>query len=327
VKVVFLYRQPREWLFSIETVFDLVKRGLSGRLVIGTFYSTGNILSDLFRVMLTKADIYHITGHTHYLSLASPSAKTVLTIHDLGHYEKTLTGFTRWLYGLLWFRLPLRKVRYITTISHFTKERLLAHFPIDRSRIKVIYNPVDPQYVLSERLSSNEVPIILQIGSGHNKNIGRLIEAVKGVECILLLVGKLNLGIKQRMDDLSIRYINKVNVPNSEMVNVYQQADLLFFASTYEGFGLPIIEANACGIPVITSNQGAMAEISDNGNAACLVDPTSVDEIAQGINKILHNEHYRRTLIKNGLNNARQFDHRLIADQYFEYYQSIKGNT
>jgi glycosyltransferase involved in cell wall biosynthesis len=112
----------------------------------------------------------------------------------------------------------------------------------------------------------------------------------------------------------------------SELLETYQKSDILFFASTYEGFGLPIIEAQACGIPVITSNFGSMQEITENGQSAHLVDPTSVPEITAGIHKIVNDDVYRLRLIENGFVNSKRFSNDVIAMHYWELYQSM-GKT
>lgn len=322
MKVLFFYRKPRENAFSIETVFDLIRRGLGNLVKAEEVFSHGNILRDIRRAKELKPDIFHITGHIHYLALFLPKRRTILTIHDVGHYEMTLRGLKKWLYGLIWFYLPLKKTRHITAISNFTKSRILAHFSVDPDRIKVIYNPVDPMYRPGPR-SENNVPVILQIGSGHNKNVERLIKAVIGLPCKLLLINNLNENLRQMLAEGGISYEQRINLSGEELLSAYHQANVLYFASTYEGFGLPIIEAQACGIPVITSNIGSMAEISEQGKSACLVDPLSVAEIRRSIDRIINDQHYRSDLIREGLRNAARFEHKEIAREYFDFYQSV----
>ncbi len=325
MNVVFLHRKPLNGMFSIETVFGLVKNRLSSIVTISDFYASGNVIADGFRTVMLTADVFHITGHVHYFGLFLPGKKTVLTIHDVGHYEKTLKGIKKWIYKMLWFYLPLKRVQTITTISNFTKQRICHHFNIAPERVRVIYNPVDPQYRPGQP-QRNRVPVILQIGSGHNKNLDNLVEAVRGIECKLVLVNRLNPSMLKRLTDYGIVYEQKFNLSKSELLETYQKSDILFFASTYEGFGLPIIEAQACGIPVITSNFGSMQEITENGQSAHLVDPTSVPEITAGIHKIVNDDVYRLRLIENGFVNSKRFSNDVIAMHYWELYQSM-GKT
>ena len=102
-------------------------------------------------------------------------------------------------------------------------------------------------------------------------------------------------------------------------------ADILAFVSTYEGFGLPIIEAQAIGRVVITSNLASMPEVA--GKGALFVNPFSVEEIREGIVSLIENEHDRATLIKRGLENVKRFDKEKIANQYQEIYDEFLSKT
>jgi glycosyltransferase involved in cell wall biosynthesis len=105
-------------------------------------------------------------------------------------------------------------------------------------------------------------------------------------------------------------------VSDQELAGLYRSARLVAFVSLYEGFGLPILEAMAAGVPVLTSCVSAMPEIS--GDAALLVDPTSVDAIVSGLDRLHHDDDLRRSLIRNGRINAAKFDWRRTAAEYWE---------
>jgi glycosyltransferase involved in cell wall biosynthesis len=111
------------------------------------------------------------------------------------------------------------------------------------------------------------------------------------------------------------------NLSISDLISVYKSIDILYFASTYEGFGMPIIEANAVGRPVITSNVYSMPEVA--GNAACLVDPLNINDIKNGILRILDDKIYRDKLVLNGFINAKRFDASTIAEQYAKIYREM----
>jgi glycosyltransferase involved in cell wall biosynthesis len=100
---------------------------------------------------------------------------------------------------------------------------------------------------------------------------------------------------------------------------------MVVFASTYEGFGLPIVEANATGRPVITSNICSMPEIA--GSAACFVDPSDCSSIRQGILRVMNDDGYRADLIGRGLENVKRFRADTIAAQYAALYQEVLSHS
>ena len=154
-----------------------------------------------------------------------------------------------------------------------------------------------------------------------NKNLLRLIEAIKDIKCKLEIVGVLDGEQLKLLNRYKIDYVNSVNISNDELNKKYVDADLLAFVSTYEGFGMPIVEAQLVGRPVITSNLLSMPEVA--GDGASIVDPYNVEEIKNGILKIINDDSYRESIIKNGLENAKRFDVKKIAYQYAELYREI----
>ena len=105
------------------------------------------------------------------------------------------------------------------------------------------------------------------------------------------------------------------------MVNEYEKCDILSFVSTYEGFGLPIIEAQTCGRVVITSNISSLPEVA--GNGAYFINPYDITEIKNGIKELINNSKLRDELIQNGIENVKRFNPEQIANQYKELYQKV----
>jgi glycosyltransferase involved in cell wall biosynthesis len=323
MKVSFLYREARAGGFSIEEVFGNVRCSLPPFVEQQEWYVDGtqSRWSNLLKVHNLNSDLYHITGDCNYLALNLPSSRTILTVHDVGHYELTLQGFKKYIYGKLWWDFPLRKAGCITAISSFTKDRLQKNFDIKAAKIHVIYNPLPQGFSYSPAEFNTAEPRILQIGGGRNKNVERLIEAVAGISCKLVLVQKVSEQLKHRMKELNIRYEEHRGVSRDELIRLYQSCDLLYFASTYEGFGLPIIEAQLTGRPVITSTVASMPEIA--GGSAILVNPMEVQDIRKGILSVTGSPQLAKELVEKGQKNIERFNAATIAQHYADLYRTI----
>jgi glycosyltransferase involved in cell wall biosynthesis len=276
----------------------------------------------LWRVRNEKADVHHITGAVNYLTLSLPSDKTILTIHDLGFYENPVhSNLKRKLYGELWFRLPLRKTRFVTVVSEFTKHKLQEYFKVEEARIKVIPNPVLSHFSAQTfRLPSNQLNI-LQIGSGDHKNLRSFIKAAKRLPVHLIKVGVLSNDERMLLEESKITFELHASISNEQVVALYKRADVLYFASLYEGFGMPIIEAQTIGRPVITSNLGAMKEVA--GDAALFVNPTNIEEIRAALIALHQQPGTYQTLVDKGRKNASRFSLSAIVDKYAQLYRQV----
>ncbi|OQY75932.1 MAG: hypothetical protein B6D44_00525, partial [Ignavibacteriales bacterium UTCHB2] len=202
-----------------------------------------------------------------------------------------------------------------------TKKEILRFVNCDPEKIKVIHVSVSPLFHKADETFNKEKPVILHIGTAPNKNLAGLIEAVKGMSCKLFIIGEPNKNILQKLNEYKIDYEVFVNLSEEELFEKYQACDILFFASTYEGFGMPIVEANIVGRPVITSNLYSMPEVA--GNSALLVDPYNIDEIKNGINKIITDGNYRDELIHRGFQNAEKFHLKQMSYDYFNIYKLL----
>jgi glycosyltransferase involved in cell wall biosynthesis len=163
--------------------------------------------------------------------------------------------------------------------------------------------------------------VLLFLGSTPNKNLNRAIQAVRDIPCRLHIVGIIPPEEEQKLAQYGIAYTNSLNLTEKELADAYSSADVLLFPTLYEGFGLPIIEAQKAGRAVLTSNQSPMKEVA--GNGACLVDPMEVQSIREGIEKIIQNNDYREDLIKKGFENVKRFESEAIAAQYLRLYKEI----
>ena len=188
----------------------------------------------------------------------------------------------------------------------------------------MVHIPVVGLFKYYPKEFNNKKPVILQIGTGSHKNVDRLIKALKGISCHLSVIGVLSDEQKRLLNDGKIGYSNAINISNEAIIKKYQEADILSFVSTYEGFGMPIVEAQIVGRPVITSNLSSMPEVA--GFAALLVDPYNVEAIRKGILKIILDHKYRNNLIEKGRENAKRFSADTLAQQYVEIYREMANH-
>ncbi len=312
--------------FSIETLFTNIIKHLPEYIEpqkISLPYHTGMIgrLKNLFYVKKFKnCDLYHITGDVNYIALNLPGSKTIITIHDLKSlFDNNLVK--NQIKKLLWLKLPLNKAAHITVISNKTFDELQQIISNTR-KITLIPNCIEDSWFHLHKKTQIENNKILIIGTKKNKNLHNILQAVKDLDIKLIIVGKLNDSDRKKLTN--IKYENYYNLSREQLQKIYLQSQILLFPSLYEGFGLPIIEAQALGIPVITSNIEPMKSVA--GKAALLVNPHKPDEIKAAINQLLSNHHLRQNLIEAGYLNANQYRCSKIALKYAQLYTSLLQN-
>lgn len=322
MRIVYLHRAKSFGGFSFEELFTTIKNNLTNCKVSDFYDKTyPSFLKNLKSIKQIPCDVIHITGGIGYYSLFLPTNKTVLTIHDTNHYEKDLNGIKKWLFGYLIYKLPYRNSKFITVVSNHTKNRLIKLFNFKAEKIKVIPNCYPTNFKYDKYQPHNTTFKILQIGTKKIKNIDRLVEAIKGLDVELTIVGKINPPLKNLLKTYKINWINKFDLSQEEIYHEYKNTDLLSLVSLCEGFGLPIIEAQVIGRAVITSKTCSMPEVANN--TAHIVDPYNIDEIRQGIEKIINDNGYRNNLIEKGLQNVKNYSPDKIASMYEKLYQEI----
>lgn len=325
-KILFIERKLGDFT-SIENVFRQIADYLSKdkfefsfqKLIFGN--SLTGVLKNLLFFRKEKADIYHVTGHIHYIALLLPPERTVLTIHDLG-FLHTRKGARRFVLKKILLDLPVKKLKYITAVSETTKREIIDYTSCDTEKIRVIENPLrDGFRAAGQKNFDPENPVILQVGTMDNKNIPNLAKALNGINCKLKIVGKLNSELIRVLNENQIVYENIFDLDDEQMKQAYADCDIVAFCSTYEGFGLPILEAQAMQKPVITSDLSPMKEVA--GEGAFLADPADVSSIREGILKIIDDENYRKNLIEAGVRNIERFAPSNIAGQYERLYSEM----
>lgn len=322
MKVVLIYRHKRAGAYSLEELFHTIAVELHKHIDV-IEYEVGtrwNLLNDIVRLRRINADIYHITGDITYLTLFLPSRRTVLTIPDIGHYLFGLQGIKRIIYKWLWLLMPIYVARSVTVISRETQDNIVNHLGVSRNKVEILeccYSSIFQQDI---RPFNSVCPNVLHIGTNVNKNVPRLIEALQGVKCRLILIGQLNSDLKDLLIRYKTDYLNLSNLSHEEIAQQYAQCDIVSFVSLGEGFGVPIIEAQATGRPLITSNISPMREVA--GDGACLVDPLDVMQIRNGVAKIISDAAYREVLIAKGLQNVERYSPATISNHYLKLYKN-----
>ena len=312
--------------YSIERVFDvlleILQKDVDVYKVTVPYYKIKllHLLKNMCYCYRRRKEINHITGDVHYCGLLLPSGKTILTIHDTVSLT-IYSGFYRVLIYLFWYYWPLRSVKYVTCISEKTKAELLRYFPWAEKKIRVIYNPVSPDYVFLEKVLCKEIPKILHIGTRENKNLFRVIQALHNISCELRIIGELTEEQIAALRKYGINYIVKTHLTDNEIVKEYRECDIVSFPSIYEGFGMPIIEGQATGRVVLTSDIAPMNEIA--GEAAWFVNPYDVESIRNGFIKLINDAELRNELITKGKENVKRFAVEQIAADYLNLYREV----
>lgn len=323
-KIAWVFRSKERNEFSIETLFACLKKYIGNSEVQEYYLPHGRynrvkfFRDDCEFAKKIKADIYHITGEVYFVTPFFPKNKVILTVHDCIDLE-TMRGLKKAVRWLFWYYIPFRHCKYIACISHKVCQEIEQRFPFTKGKVVYAPNPIDDSYTRVEKFFPDE-PRILIVGTRTNKNVERIIESVKGINCSLFIIGVLEEQQKMLLAQYHIKYQNVYHISNEQVRQAYCDCDLLCFPSTYEGFGRPIIEANAIGRPVITSNLQPMVEVGSD--AALYVNPYDVEDIRNGILKLIYDKELRNKLVENGYKNAEKYSAKHIADIYMELYYS-----
>jgi glycosyltransferase involved in cell wall biosynthesis len=278
---------------------------------------------------------------TPFMPLLPLSGRKIVVAHDFAYkYIPAETLTQRLRQCILYFvhKSSLKSADTIVAISNYTKEEIVHHFRIEPSKIAVIYNGFTPVCRTPRSQAVSGHPFFLFTGViKPRKNVQILIEAYilanemykeEGFPS-LILVGKDNGAYSSRLKTLVLEHtlqhkiIFKGYVKDGELDSLYQGSLALIFPSLIEGFGLPILEAMHCGVPVITSNQGAMKEIA--GEAAFFVDPNDSVSIANGMRTIFEHPELRQVLVEKGSLREKMFSWENAAKRYHEIIKTYEG--
>ena len=331
LEVVFFQRKPRRvGNYSVEFIFEDVRKRLEGRirarLEVSPYESSGLIkrLASTVHASLRQGQVNHVTGDVSFLGILLGKKRTINTILDCGFLNDS-RGLKYAVLRFFWLYLPEKRAAYLTAISEATKQDIIRHHRCDPDKIVVIPVAISDAFKRSDKAFNRERPRILQLGTAPNKNIPRLAEALRGLPCTLHIVGKRVPEYEVLLRENGIDHVYESNLSESEIIDRYISSDIVTLISTYEGFGMPILEGQAIGRPVITSRAFSMPEVA--GDAAVTVDPEDVGEIRRGFERIIGDDKFREALVMKGFENVRRFNADLIADQYLSLYRKVADGS
>lgn len=308
-------------------------------------YSLAELTGFAWRIFRDRLDLFHAT---HYVLPPLPKTRAVVTIHDIIHllYPQFLPNRAAHLYARFMIRRALKRADRIITVSYNSRRDLTDYYGIPGSRTEVIYNGVSARFRpdipeaeirrVGESLGVTRPYLLFLGGEKPHKNVQNVVRAFAearrhaDIPHALVLAGPLpkNPGRLEALIsalDLSEKIRRPGIVADVDLPGLFAGADALLYPTLYEGFGLPVVEAMACGVPVLTSGTSALQEIA--GGYAYLVDPMDVDAIAQGIVALATDEKVRADYALLGRKRALDFSWDKAAERTLEVYAAALGDA
>ncbi len=331
-----------------ESKEDIYINNKNSKIIFSNNNYSGYFWNDIStppKYLNEKTNIYHIP-HNGIGMLSNKSTPTIITLHDIIPYKMPETVSDSYLRIFhKYIDTIIDNADGIITVSQYSKNDIATQFNYPKEKIFVthlsneeIYYPIDSSLCknfIHRKYKIGDNFILYVGGFSPRKNITGLIEAFsnyinlsKDRNLKLVIAGKKGLSYsiyKKKVEDLKIE--NKViftgYIPVNHMPIFYNACEVFVYPSFYEGFGLPPIEAMACGTPVIASSLTSIPEII--GDAAYYINPHSIDEITSSLTKVLNNQDLKRNLIKKGLKKSSEYSWNKTAKETLDAYKTVCG--
>ena len=328
---VYTRRADRDIMPPLAANFEVVEEDSPG-------YSFAELTRFALRLFRDRLDLFHAT---HYV-LPPLRSRAVVTIHDIIHllYPQFLPSPAALVYARVMIRRALRRADRIITVSYNSKRDLVDYFGIVPARVDVIYNGVSPRFRsdvpeddrtrVAAKYGLRRPYLLFLGGEKPHKNMQNVVRAFgearrirPDLPHVLALAGPMPRN-SARIDaliaalDLAAAIARPGLIDEEDLPGLLSGADALLYPTLYEGFGLPVVEAMACGTPVLTSSTSALQEIA--GGYSYLVDPLDVDAIARGILALATDPKVRADFIELGRKRALDFSWDKAAERTLEVY-------
>lgn len=291
-------------------------------------------------IIRSPVDILHVP----FVAPPFCSSKVIITIHDVcfEQYPEFYTRLERLRMSLL-VRLSAKRATKVITVSNSAREDIIKLYKMDTAKVQVVYNGVDTNFftpitnmnvkeIVRKKYGINGRYILFVGTIQPRKNLFRLLHAFARLNTEIDFDYKLVIAGKEGWLSRELfREVSKLNlkekivftgyVADSELPFLYNAAELFVYPSIAEGFGIPPIEAMACGTPVVASNIPCMQEIL--GEAAIMVDPFNIEDICEGIHRLLSDEHLSNENITRGLKRVQNFNWQDSSRKLLSIYEEV----
>lgn len=329
MKITFFLRSPKAGV-SIGKAFKPLIREIGKTEEIEVFYLPSERFTPvgIFRNLLftfkhrNRNGINHLTGDCQYIILALIGCKSVLTVHDLGIYMYPMySAWKKRLFYWLCLYWPIKKATKVIAISEKTKQDIENVVPYKRDIAVVKHHSIDEFKFCPKELDPNHV-LIMHSGTEPRKNLETTMRAVAKLGYELRVIRKMSEEQVRLANELGLKYTNVYDLTDDEIIAQNQESDIVCFPSLYEGLGAIILEAQATGRPVITSQIEPMISVA-GGGAYLLKDPTDENELIVAIKTIVEDSGYRRELIALGRKNASKYSLANCAKEHIDFYHKM----
>lgn len=266
------------------------------------------------------------SGKPYVVTLHGCAPSSVPAREYFPSYKKAFFGMIQNAYGYHKWKTLKHRPEGIITVSEYAKYEICRYLPLHQDQVFPIFHGVDHELFNTSGGGTTEHPYLLHISQYQpKKNFMRIVEAYSSLE----VPGKPDLVAivpgYENMIEAEGLVISNTPLSQQELAGYYKDAIGFVFPSIQESFGMPILEAMACGCPVITSNITACPEVS--GDAALLVDPYSVDDIARAMKDIILDAELRKTLAAKGRERASGFTWQRCAEEHLRVFEQVMSNA